>query len=378
MSSITRLPYRRGEPAIEPGPYVPPGEVDGLDPRRLLGGLRRRKVLIGGIVFLGTALALLLVNQITPLYMATSQVVVESNRQNVVNIESVSQTQTPDYYTNETQAAIVASRALAVQAVDKLDLYNNPMFNPELVQNRPSAGGIVALVRGWVLGKGSKPEAQSPWAGMAPTEKRAAMREHMAGAYLGGLNVVPSTRSRVITVEYTSTDPKFAARAANMTAELYLADQRAAKSEATVQATDWLDRRVAELSAKLVESERRVDEFRAKSGIVEAGAGSNVVQEQLTRINVDLVAARTKRAEAEARYEQIQGMIKGGAGIESAAAVLDAPLIVQLRSQEAVVMRKIGELKTQIRDEHPNMILAQNELRASPGFSESEPLVRSQ
>src|SRR5262249_27562314 len=144
MSSITRLPHRRGEPSIEPGPYLPPGEIEGLDARRLLGGLRRRKVLIGGIVFLGTALALLLVNQITPRYMASSQVLVESNRQNVVNIEQVSQAPTPDYYTNETQAAVIASRALAVQAVDKLDLYNNPMFNPELAPDR-QGGGPIAL-----------------------------------------------------------------------------------------------------------------------------------------------------------------------------------------------------------------------------------------
>jgi capsular exopolysaccharide synthesis family protein len=361
MSPITRLPDRRGEPGVDPGPYVPPGEIEGLDARRLLGGLRRRKVLIGGIVFLGTALALLLVNQITPLYLATSQVVVESNRQNVVNIEQVSQAPTPDYYTNETQAAVIASRALAVQAVDKLDLYNNPSFNPELAQER-ARRGPVATVRGWITGKGTEP-AVSPWAGMAPAEKRAAMREYLAGAYLAGLNVVPSSRSRVIAIEYTSTDPAFAARAANTTAELYLADQLSSKSDATVQATDWLDRRVAELSAKLVESERKVDEYRAKSGIVEAGAGSSIVQEQLTRLNGDLVAARAKRAEAGARYEQIQGMIKDGAGVDTAAAVLDSPLIVQLRSQEATVVRKIAELKTQVRDEHPNMILAQNELK---------------
>jgi capsular exopolysaccharide synthesis family protein len=187
------------------------------------------------------------------------------------------------------------------------------------------------------------------------------MREYLTDAYLGGLSVLPSQRSRVITIQYTSTDPAFAARAANVTAELYIADQRAAKSEATVQASDWLDKSVAELSAKLVESERKVDEFRVKSGIVEAGTGTNVLQEQLTRLNADVIAARTKRAEAEAKHEQVQSLLRSGS-VETAAAVLDSALIIQLRGQEASLLRKLAELRTQIRDEHPNMILAQNEL----------------
>jgi capsular exopolysaccharide synthesis family protein len=360
MSSVTRLPYRRGEPAIEPAGYAPPADAEGLDPRRLLGGLRRRKVLIGGIVFLGTALAVLLVNQITPLYQAQSLVVVESNRQNVVNIESVTQGITPDYYTNETQAAILASRSLAAKAVDRLDLYGNPRFNPELGAGRDNVGGLFAAIQRLIFGP---PEAvPSPWAGMSPERKRAAMREAFTDAYLSGLTVIPSPRSRVITVQYTSADPSFAARAANATAELYIAEQLAAKGEATVQASDWLDRRVAELSAKVVESETRADEFRAKSGIVEAGAGTSALQEQLSRLNIELIGARTKRAESEARHEQLQSMIRGGGGIETAAAVLDAPLIVQLRGQETQVLRKIAELRTQIRDEHPNMVLARNEL----------------
>src|SRR5512146_344184 len=116
MSPISRLPLRRGEQQADSGPYTPPADIEGLDPRRLLGGLRRRKALIGGVVILGTAVATLLISQITPLYMAQTMVLVESNRQNVVNIEAVSQGMTQDYYTNETQAAIISSRALASQA----------------------------------------------------------------------------------------------------------------------------------------------------------------------------------------------------------------------------------------------------------------------
>jgi uncharacterized protein involved in exopolysaccharide biosynthesis len=52
--------------------------------------------------------------------------------------------------------------------------------------------------------------------------------------------VLPNERSRVITVRYTSTDPRFAAIAANTTARLYIESQRESKSEVTNKASDWL------------------------------------------------------------------------------------------------------------------------------------------
>ena len=42
--------------------------------------------------------------------------------------------------------------------------------------------------------------------------------------------------------------------------------------------------------------------------------------------------------------------------------MLDSPLIQRLREQEAEVLRKLGELKTQLREDHPQMVLARTEL----------------
>ena len=55
---------------------------------------------------------------------ASTSIVVETARQNLINIDPVTQSLTTDYYTNATQAAVIGSRALAAQAVDALDLHN--------------------------------------------------------------------------------------------------------------------------------------------------------------------------------------------------------------------------------------------------------------
>ena len=376
MSTVTQLPMSDLATRREGGPVAPMGDDEIISLQRMLEILRRRKWLIAGIVFVITSLATLYVNQITPIYMSETLLVVEGNRQNVVDIESVVQGIRPDYYTNETEAAVIASRTLARRAVMRLDLANDPLFNPDL---RPPPPGLLksllAPVIAWFASDdaaGSRSdESRSEPARPAATadafrgldeDERADLIEYVVDGYLSGLSVLPANSSRVITVRYTSTNPYFAAVAANTSAQIYIADQLAAKGEATGRASVWLNDRAMELRRRVIESEQRLQEFRAESGIVEV-EGATIYARQLAQLNSQLIVARTRRAEAEARYDQVQSLLSSEGGIETAAAVLDSALIQRLREQEAQILRKIAELNTQLRDGHPRMILARNELK---------------
>ncbi|MHB1218015.1 MAG: GumC family protein [Alphaproteobacteria bacterium] len=384
MSAVTRLPLPENDPAIReaPGP-IPLIEDETLTLRRLYSVLRRRIALIAGVAFLVTSLAALFVYQITPLYRADVDMVVDGGRQKVVNAESVVQSVQADYWTNETEAAVIASREMARKVVERLNLVNNPMFNPEL--RRPETGlfgtvfgpvrefvsaTLVAPIREAVFGPETTEAMPAP-APMTADEKRDALIDQLAGAFLGGLNVVPHERSRVLTVTYTSTDPAFAALAANTTSELYILDQLAAKGDATSRASKWLSERVNEMRRRVIDSEQRLEEFRRTAGIVEVG-GASLFQQQLVGLNEELIQARNKRAEAEARYEQVQTMVKSGGDAQSVAAVLDSRLIQGLRESEAQLERKIADLSQQYLPTHPKLKQAQQELAAARSKIESE------
>jgi exopolysaccharide transport family protein len=384
LSAVTRLPLPENDPAIReaPGP-IPLIEDEALTLRRLYSVLRRRIALIAGVAFLVTSLAALFVYQITPLYRADVDMVVDGGRQKVVNAESVVQSVQADFWTNETEAAVIASREMARKVVERLNLVNNPMFNPEL--RRPETGlfgsvfgpvrefvsaTLVAPIREAVFGPETTEAMPAP-APMTADEKRDALIDQLAGAFLGGLNVVPHERSRVLTVTYTSTDPAFAALAANTTSELYILDQLAAKGDATSRASKWLSERVNEMRRRVIDSEQRLEEFRRTAGIVEIG-GASLFQQQLVGLNEELIQARNKRAEAEARYEQVQTMLKAGGDSQAVAAVLDSRLIQGLRESEATLERKIADLSQQYLPTHPKLKQAQQELAAARSKIESE------
>lgn len=380
---MTVAPIRPPSPERRPETRndVNAGEAP-LSLAHLLSVLVHRRWLILGIAAVVTTFMTIYVNQLVPIYSAEATVVVEPSRQRVFNSEAVVQGLSTDYYTNETEAAVLGSRELVRKVVARMNLVENPLFNPSLLPKRtsltaelldPIKAGIRTLmtaVADMVTGgrysdeQAAKAKAAALRRGaqpLSPEEERRLAIEDAADYFLGDLTVVPAQRARVINVRFNSPDPELAARAANAVADTYILDQLETKGKATSQATEFLNQRANELRNRVIESEKKLEDFRRQSGIIEVG-GTSVYQRQRDELETQLIQARAKRAEADARYEQVQKMLKAGDGTDTAAAVLDSQLIQRLREQEAQVVRKIGELRTKLRPTHPNMVLAENEL----------------
>lgn len=348
------------------------GTGAGLDLQHLLAVLKRRNVLISGVIVVITGLAVLFVSQLVPLYQAESMVVVGAQREKMLTMEQMAQSMVPDFYTNETEAAVLESRDLSEKVVRKLNLVANPLFNGDLRPHKISlTNRITGWAREWLAGTPVEPlieflppeppEPGAQYLGMPQAEVDRIVFEQVTSTFMGGVTVKPADRSRVLTVRYTSTDPAMAAIAANAITEIYIADQLEKKTDASSRAGRWLADRVELIGKQIVVNEKAVDDFRRRSGLLETG-GSVALAQQLTEFNNQLIASRIRRAEAEAREGQVRTLLRTQGNIETAAAVLENPLIQRLRETEIQIERKIGELKTQFREQHPRMLLAQAEL----------------
>ncbi len=96
--------------------------------------------------------------------------------------------------------------------------------------------------------------------------------------------------------------------------EAYLADQLAARANATRQATTWLQDRIAELRAQALEADQAVQAFKARSNIVDAGHGTLLNEQQLGELNSQLVSAQARVAEARARLDAVRAVQADGSG----------------------------------------------------------------
>ena len=217
--------------------------------------------------------------------------------------------------------------------IDKLQLWHDPEFNGAL---NPS---VFDVISGALWSDG------------------AAERQHDAiiTAFLSRLTVDAQGLSTTFTMTFASQDPEKAARIANAIADAYIADQVNTKSAAGRKATDWLSDRIQRLSEQVQAAEAAVQKYKAENNLSEAADGTPLVDQQAVAVNTQLVSARADLAEKQATYDRVMALVKIGNGADISQ-VMSSPLIVQLRTQQADVIRQEAQLATRYGPLHPKMI----------------------
>jgi hypothetical protein len=188
----------------------------------IIGRLWKRKLLILCLTALLATPIVLVIRGLTPWYRAEGQVMVEDRRTQVILVPDV-RTDRPlqeDSILSEVQ--VLLSRDLAREVVKKLDLADDPEFNPPahsslLDQGMTKLAAVATSLSlplpGFLhLHQGATPPA--------PGETKKETR--LIDAFLTRLTAAPAGRSRVIRVMFESQSPQMAAKAVNALASVYL------------------------------------------------------------------------------------------------------------------------------------------------------------
>jgi uncharacterized protein involved in exopolysaccharide biosynthesis/Mrp family chromosome partitioning ATPase len=166
------------------------------------------------------------------------------------------------------------------------------------------------------------------------------------------VKVKRADRTYVVDVSVTSADPEKAARIANAVAQAYLIEQTQVRSDAARQVSQSLTARLNELKNRVREAEDKVEEYKARNGIVGAN-GQLVNEQQLSDLNNQLGAARVRVAQAKARLDQIEAVQRAKDEIGAFPEALQSQTITALRSQYAEVTRREAEQMTTLGSRHP-------------------------
>jgi len=329
----------------------------------------RRKLIIAITIFF-SVIGYIQVNEIRNVYSANSTLIVGLPESQVVDIEAVL---SREYLGTDAAAEVevLRSRLLAAKVIKRLNLTSNPEFNPALAEPEESLFDFLNYLdpRTWIPQSwkdllreavGNKQELQNSGSLPPPSELEEELDDRelitATNIFLGKLDVQQVGTGNVIRIVFSSLDPKTAARVANEIPEAYILDQLESKFEATEKANAWLTGQLAELEAKVVESERAVEIYRDEYGLSE-NSGQTILDSQLSELNSQLIIARAETAEVEARLEQLKRLLaSGGQGVEMAAEVMSSALVQQLRTQEAQALSRQSELAVEYGPKHPRML----------------------
>jgi polysaccharide biosynthesis transport protein len=125
-------------------------------------------------------------------------------------------------------------------------------------------------------------------------------QEFTMDTFTDRINAFKDTRSRMIGITYTSTDPAFAAAVANRSMELYLATLMERNLADRNDALRNLSKRIPLVRAEVVRANAALQSFRIKHGFTEASR-TDAVDQQLVDLNRQLAVARSDLAERHAR-----------------------------------------------------------------------------
>ena len=328
-----------------------------FDIRAWLGSLRRRKLTIAAITLIGTFLAYIILDGMTPLYTASVEVLIEGEERQIVEFNSVVEGVALDPSAIGSEVEIFQSRSLAAQVVDTLSLTDDPEFNGTLVEREPTLLDRIDprnwLPRSWLLAIGLVSDNNEQIV-ETPEETAARIRGSVIDAYLGRLMVEAVSFTYVLTINFTSEYPDKAARIANATAEIYVLQQLESKFVTTQQANTWLGERLESLRQDVIAADNALTSYQTQYSLGGADRDS-LIERQLDDANGQLMAARADRAEAEARLQQMRYLISSS-GPASVGAVLESGMIQGLRTREAEARRELAELSTRYGDLHPEII----------------------
>jgi capsular exopolysaccharide synthesis family protein len=338
------------------------GEVDLKEILRILW---RQNAVIFGTTVVGAILALLITFQIAPIYTATTNVMIDPRKTNVVNLDQVVSGISTDATAVLSEIEVLKSSTLAEKVVNKLGLVVDPEFNAAL--RKPSAIARVGSAIVDKLGFGSSGEA-TPSASangsslVQPPSASELELGRVVRAIQNNLDVIPQGRSYVIRIAFQSHDPAKAAAIANTYAEQYTLSQLDAKLEAVERANDWLNDRTKEMREKVAVSDKAVEDYRAKAGLLVA-RGENLVNQQLSELNTQLVSASADRARAEARMRQVRSVNGQAPDNQTASEVLASPTIQALKNQETDLKKTESDLLERYGDKHPQLINLRAQIR---------------
>src|SRR5215469_395305 len=366
MAELVTMPSSRGggspperEIPDTRAPRLPVDSSDGLQLRDTLNVLKRRRGVIAGCTLLLTVLAAVIVFQLTPYYTAETEVMLDTRKRQVVDLQAVMSGLQSDSAVVRSEVEVLLSPALAGKVVKKLDLTANKIFNPRLAPpGFWDRFNPVALVKDWAGEIFGAPEAPS----LSPEQQKQADFDAAVGTVLNHLTIFNDGRSYIIKVRFDCPDPALAAVVVNAYAELYLLGQLDAKFAATKRASDWLDEHLTELKQKVKASDEATQFFKQSHHLTQATNGITVSTQQMSELNSQLIIATADRAQKEANLRQVQEMIRNQSGADSASQVLASPVIQQLKQQQAQLRRQEAELSARYRPAHPAMINIRAEL----------------
>ena len=279
----------------------------------------------------------------TKIYRASMTLQIDQQDANVTKIQEVTPTETvsasKDFY--QTQYEILRSRTMARRVIDQLNLGDHPLYTRKETKS-------------WLDFFSRKDTPVTDAKASSSTDRESGL----VSGFLRQLTVEPIRNSRLVKIHFDSPDPRLAAQVANAISGNFINLNLERRMDASSYAKTFLQERLEQIRVKLEESEKALNEYTNKQGIVKVGENqTNPDSQALQEFTAALAKAQGERIRAEALYNQVRA-----ADTSALSAVLDNKLVQDFKQRKAKLETDYQENLKIYQRGYPKMIQLESQI----------------
>ena len=320
-----------------------------------LNALLKHRFLIVTVFLLVLLAAIVRTFTITPMYRATSVLMIEDQRGTAAAVTGFDTAPRAEYTDPEpyyqTQLRILTGRELAGKVVQRLNLAAVPEFNGRGPQ-RTGLAAMMHTMQEQVLG------IFRNWTGASPANASAAggaTLDSLIDSFLAAVTVEPVRGTQLYNVSVQSATPELAARAADVLVEEYVKQNFAMRTDDTTKSLKFLAGEITKQKKQVEDSERAMAQYRETNNALSLEGGQNTVVASLTQVNDQFTRAKTERILKEAVYMQVKSLPQGRVP-DSVPAVAQNAGVQNLRLRLSELNRQRAALNERYGQRHPEVV----------------------
>jgi capsular exopolysaccharide synthesis family protein len=300
--------------------------------------LLRHKVLLAGFACLGALLGFAFAFPRTPEYQAKTSIEFVGLNQDFLNMKGAIPitTEGGSAFDNvseiQTQIALLQSDSLAQRVIARIK--QSP---PPTTASEPP---LASLRKALHLGSADAPTLDQLLKGAAKS-----------------VRAKPSGQTRLIQITVDSSNPVLAARFVNTLAQEFIQQSLESRWKVAESTSEWLSTQLEATRQKLEKSQKELQQYAEKSGLIFTGERDSVSEAKLRQLQQELSAAQADRIAKQSRSELAQTT-----PADALPQVLDDPGLREIRLKILDLRRQIAQLSETYTPEYAKLKRAQAEL----------------
>jgi polysaccharide biosynthesis transport protein len=297
--------------------------------------LRRRYLVLGGVALAVTAVGTGLTFMISPRYQGVVKIQIDPSRDPLARSRNETQGDLASEAI-ETHVTALTSLDLARAVVARLNLMSDSEFRKVLDKSLAA-----------------HPLTKDQQVDVVANE----LEDHLA--------VAREKLTYIISIKYSSKDPKSAAKIANEFAAAYL-DSMVNNNIGTAQKqATFFQGQLNQMAADAREADAKVAQFEAKAGVMsKSDVVGTITDQQIGPLSVQLASAESLAAEATSKAASARQLVASGKG-DTIAAVRESQTIIALKTQLAMLEQTLVDMQQRYGNNYPDLIKVREQVRAT-------------